>query len=79
VTVPNDADPGSYDLKIAYVGDFRMGGMSALNRSGAVEWTVEVESGAPGAHSISNILFIVAIVAIAVVSVAIITIIKLKR
>jgi len=76
VTVPKDTESGSYDLKISYVGDFRMGGMSALNRSGGVEWTVEVESGAPGAHSISSIFFIVAIVVITVVTVAMI---KLKR
>ena len=77
VAVPKDAEPGSYDVKISYVGDFRMGRMSAVNRSGSVTWKVEVESGTPSTPSSSNIFFIVAIIAICVG--AVITIIKLKR
>jgi hypothetical protein len=76
VTVPEKTLPGKYPVKISYEGDFRMEGMSAINRSGGVDWTVEV-AGAPSVPSRSNILFIVAI--IVVVALAAIAIVKLKR
>jgi hypothetical protein len=34
VTVPEETSPDKYPVKISYAGDFRMGGMSAINRSG---------------------------------------------
>lgn len=79
VTVPKNADPDNYPVKISYKGDFRMGGMSPVNRSGSVDWTVEVESGAPIASSNSAVLIILVICAVAVGSIIAIKRIKSKR
>lgn len=65
VTVPKETLPDKYPVKISYEGDFRMGGMSAIKRSGGVDWTVEVE-GKPIFPSSSSLLIIVVICAIAV-------------
>jgi hypothetical protein len=78
VTVPEETLPDKYPVTISYAGDFRMGGMSAINRSGGVDWTVEVE-GKPLLSSNSTVLIAV-IGTIAVVgSIIGIIIIKLKR
>jgi hypothetical protein len=79
VTVPENANPDNYPVKISYEGDFRMGGMSAVNRSGSVDWTVEVESGAPIASSNSAVLIILVICAVAVGSIIAIKRIKSTR
>jgi hypothetical protein len=42
VRVPSDAELGTYKVKLSYVGDFRMQGMSVVKRAGSVEWNVEV-------------------------------------
>jgi len=65
VTVPKDAKPDNYSVKISYEGDFRMGGMSAIKRSGGVDWMVEVE-GNPSIPSSSAILIILVICVIVV-------------
>jgi hypothetical protein len=71
VTVPKETLPDKYPVKISYVGDFRMEGMSAINRSGGVDWTVEVE-GKPIFQSNSAVLIILVIWAVAVVAIIII-------
>jgi hypothetical protein len=65
VMVPKETLTGKYPVKISYEGDFRMGGMSAIKRSGGVDWTVEVE-GKPILTSNSAVLIIVVTCAIAV-------------
>jgi hypothetical protein len=80
VTVPKGTLPDKYPVTISYEGDFRMGGMSAIKRSGGVDWTVEVESG--GLISITSfptILIIFVICAVVVFTVIIIKRIKSKR
>jgi len=62
ITPPADAKPDNYVVKISYVGDFRMEGMSIVKRSGGVEWTVEV---VPRPAPVFNILLIVVCVAAA--------------
>jgi hypothetical protein len=76
ITPPADAKPDNYVVKISYVGDFRMEGMSIVKRSGGVEWTVEV--GLPPASPL-NILPVVLVVAIICVSAAAAVIIIKRR
>ncbi len=78
VTVPKDVEPGSYEVRISYVGDFRMSGMSVVKRSGGIGWTIEVESEGPTASSGSNILLIGVITICAVVVGTVIAIIGLR-
>jgi hypothetical protein len=66
VTAPQGTSPGKYPVKISYVGDFRMGGMSAIKRSGGVDWTVEVE-GTPIFSSGSGLLIVLVICVVAIV------------
>ena len=79
VTVPKETLPDKYPVKISYEGDFRMGGMSAIKRSGGVDWMVEVE-GKPIFPSNSAVLIIVVVIcAIAVGSIIAIKRIKSMR
>lgn len=48
VKVPENEALGTYTVKVGYVGDWRMGGMSAVKRAGSSEWHIKVVEQAVG-------------------------------
>jgi len=47
VKVPENEALGTYTVRVGYVGDWKMGGMSAVTRAGNAEWRIKVVESTP--------------------------------
>jgi len=79
ITAPEDAEPDNYPVRISYVGDFRMGGMSAVQRAGSIDWTIEIEAAEPSNTPTRDILPLLAACVVAVGAMAVLVLIVKKR
>jgi len=81
ITASENAEPDNYPVRISYVGDFRMGGMSAVQRGGSVDWTIEVEAAEPSntPTPTRDILPLLAACVVAVGAMAVLVLIIRKR
>jgi len=79
ITAPEDAEPDNYPVRISYVGDFRMGGMSAVQRAGSIDWTIEVEAAEHSNTPTRDILPLLAACVVAVGAMAVLFSIIRKR